>query len=82
MNDIESILIAEFREYLAFNMLEQLTCYSATDEFQALSHDLAYFLDCPPADAANLLLPVSVGLRDVIKHEIPRLIQLEVCRAA
>ena len=79
MNGIDSILLAEFREYLACNMLEQLTCYSATEDFQVLSRELAHFLGCPPSDAADLLLPVSVGICDAIKLEIPRL-NTRICR--
>ena len=82
MNSIESILIAEYREYLLCNMLEQLTCYSATDEFQAYCRELGHLLNCPVYDAANLLLIVSVGLCDAIKREIPNLIRPEVYRAA
>ena len=63
-------------------MLAQATCYSAPEEFETFTQELAYLIDCPQSDAANLLLSVSVGIRDAIKREIPNLIRPEVYRAA
>lgn len=68
-------LVEDYRSFLAANIRDQLTLYSAEQDFVDLAAELGRVTGVDTSIAAELLYPVIEGIRDAIDDVIPNLIR-------